>query len=238
MVNSWSICVTMSILWNWVATHGDSDFLGGCHLSFWMQGCSNLGSGLVHLWDVATVFSAHARSVRIQYHGYPLIWWRSHLIILVEDAVFSLLCFSDSCDKGKSYIGRSFKINSSSKKVSNVLVIDNKSKLNVLTPVWRSTDTSGFLDGAFHGTVLSKKPDTKWWNFPWNFTESSTETKLWNFSWNFYGKFHRDKTVELSVDIALDAMFSGHLSGWCYYAIIRNSLYFMFSLLKNLIVQL
>ena len=34
--------------------------------------------------------------------------------------------------------------------------------------------------------AVSKKPDTKRWNFPWN----------------FHGKFHRIKTVELPVEFS------------------------------------
>ena len=52
--------------------------------------------------------------------------------------------------------------------------------------------------------ALSKKPDTKWWNIPWNFhrdkfAELSVEfpekvpqrQKPWNFLWKFLRKFHR-----------------------------------------------
>ena len=63
-------------------------------------------------------------------------------------------------------------------------------------------------------TALSMKPDTKRWNFLWNFplrknrrtfcensTESSTETEPWNFLWNFHRKFHDLVSVEHSVEI-------------------------------------
>ena len=74
--------------------------------------------------------------------------------------------------------------------------------------------------------AVSKKPETNWWNFLWNFhgdktvefpveflqkvpqkqnrgtfCGNSTKTKPWKFLWNFHGEFLKDKTVEFSVEI-------------------------------------
>ena len=63
-----------------------------------------------------------------------------------------------------------------------------------------SCDISHSCD--IYNSALSKKPDTKRWNFPWNFHGDKTV----EFPVEFPLKFHRIKTVEFPVEFPQDAV--------------------------------